>query len=228
MHKSMIRISRDLDLIPVLHTLEGDRFPLTAGDLRSAYEHDEVVGKALQKELSAGRIKGPFDSPPFANYCCSGLGVVPKQDGSWCIIYHLSVPAGLSLNDGIDSERYTLKYCTVDSAISILNQLGPGTLMAKIDLKHALCNYLVHPSDWELLGIHWKNRYYSLPFGLRAAPYLFNKGSRCYGMNSTLPLQYTLCFALSEDFFVAGPAGPMVCQHALDTMLALCDELGAT
>ena len=157
---------------------EGDRFPLTAGNLRSAHEHDEVVDEALQKELSAGRIEGPFNSPPFANFRCSGLGVVPKQDGSWRIIYHLSAPAGLSVNDGIDPERYTLKYCTVDSAIYILNQLGPGTLMAKIDLKHAFRNCPVHPSDWELLGIHWKNRYYfdkCLPFGLRSAPYLFNK-----------------------------------------------------
>ena len=62
---------------------DGDRFPLTEGNLQSAYEHHEAVDAALQKELSAGRTEGPFEFPPFTNLRCSGLGIVPKQDGSW-------------------------------------------------------------------------------------------------------------------------------------------------
>ena len=41
----------------------------------------------------------PFDDPPLPNLRCSGLGAIPKHDGGWWIIYHLSAPPGLSIND---------------------------------------------------------------------------------------------------------------------------------
>ena len=36
----------------------------------------------------------------------------------------------------------------------------------------------IHPDDYELLGMHWQEKFYCdtvLPFGLRSAPYLFNQ-----------------------------------------------------
>ena len=43
--------------------------------------------------------------------------------------------------------------------------------MAKTDIEAAFCQYLVHPNDWELLGMQWTGKYYFdkiLPFGLRS------------------------------------------------------------
>ena len=75
---------------------------------------------------------------------------------------------------------YSLSYCSIDDAYTIINKLGPGTLLSKIDLKDAFYLIPVRPTDWNLLGIHWKQNYYvdtCLPFELRSAPYLFNRFS---------------------------------------------------
>ena len=60
---------------------------------------------------------------------------VPKHDRGWQIIYHLSAPFAQSVNDLIDPHAYSLSYCTIDETYKILNELGPGALMSKIDLK---------------------------------------------------------------------------------------------
>ena len=74
-------------------------------------------------------------TPPLPNLRCSGLGVVPKKDGGWRVICHLSAPEGRSINEFINPMYYSLHYHTIDSAISILNTLGCNCLMGKIDLK---------------------------------------------------------------------------------------------
>ena len=68
--------------------------------------------------------------------------------------------------------------CSVDNAYAILNLLGTGALISKIDLKNAFRLIPVHPNDWNLLGICWRHKFYidtCLPFGLRSAPFLFNQ-----------------------------------------------------
>ena len=73
---------------------------------------------------------------------------------------------------------YSLSYFSIDDAYNFINQLDPGTLLSKIDLKDAFRLIPVNPSDWNLLGIHWKDKFYidtCLPFGLRYAPYLFDR-----------------------------------------------------
>ena len=66
----------------------------------------------------------------------------------------------------------------MDDATHMLSALGKGALMAKVDLKSAFTMVPVRRQDWELLGMKWKEAYYvdtCLPFGLRSAPYLFNR-----------------------------------------------------
>lgn len=131
----------------------------------------------LCKECKAGRIAGPFAAPPLAGLRCSGLGVVPKKGGDWRVIYHLLAPFGHSINDHIDPNEFSLRYSSVDDAISICHKLGRGTLLAKIDLRNAFQQCPVRKEDWHCLGIYWKLQFYidkCLPFGLRSAPYLFN------------------------------------------------------
>ena len=94
-----------------------------------------MLDTSLASECSAGHMLGPFQSPPLPNLRCSGLGVIPKHDGGWHTIYHLSAPHGTSINDFIDPEQYSLSYCSVDDAFATVNSLGKGALMAKIDLK---------------------------------------------------------------------------------------------
>ena len=69
------------------------------------------MATALKKNCEAGRIIGPFSTPPLNNFCTSGLGLVPKHNGEWRVIYHLSAPVDFSINDFINS-RHTRYKCT--------------------------------------------------------------------------------------------------------------------
>ena len=79
----------------------GPRFARITPNLTSALLHPDAVSAALAKEVSNGHTAGPFQTPPIPNLQCSLLGVVPKQDGTWCIIMDLSSPHGSSINDFI-------------------------------------------------------------------------------------------------------------------------------
>ena len=76
------------------------------------------------------------------------------------MILHLSAPAGCSINDHIAQDDYLLDHTSIDDAIRILLWLGKGALMVKVDLKSAFQMVPVHPADWELLGMHWKEGFY--------------------------------------------------------------------
>ena len=68
----------------------GDRFPFQSPNLQSVLDQPEIAGMKLRKECDAGRIVGPFRTPPFANFRTSPLGVVPKKDPSeFRLIHHL-------------------------------------------------------------------------------------------------------------------------------------------
>ena len=136
---------------------------------------------------------GPFPAPPLTNFCTSGLGLICKHDGESCIIYYLSAPVGFSINDFIDPSMYSLSYCSVDDAYEFINQLGPGTLLSKIDLKDAFRLILVSPADWNLLGIQWRQQFFidtCLPFSLRSAHFLFNQLT--YAIHWTLENNYSI------------------------------------
>ena len=81
---------------------EGDYVSFEAKNLVSANQLPDVVDLKLHKEISAGRIAGPFQKPPFPTFRVSPLGVVPKKTpGELHLIHHLSYPKGSSINDGI-------------------------------------------------------------------------------------------------------------------------------
>jgi len=208
----------------------GPQFTHIADNLQSATQQPEVIDATLKEECEAGRILGPFALPPLPNFRTSGLGLVPKHDGGWRIIYHLSAPANDSINDFIDPELYSLSYCTIDDAYTILNELGPGALMSKIDLKNAFRLIPVRAEDWNLLGICWRQLFYidtCLPFGLRSAPYLFNQLSTAihWILQHSKGVRHLLHYL--DDFFTAGPAASPTCADNLQAMFSLCEDIQA-
>ena len=209
---------------------EGPQFSHCANNLVSAYQHPTTIDATLKKECQLGRILGPFQYPPLPNFRTSGLGLVPKHDGGWRIIYHLFAPPYKSINDFIDPDDYSVSYCTIDDAYDFINQLGPGTLLSKIDLKDAFRLISVHPSQWNLLGICWKTRFYvdtCLPFGLRSAPYLFNHLSEA--IHWILVHKYGVRHLLHylDDFLTAGPPDSTICSNNINSMLSLCECINA-
>ena len=99
--------------------------------------------------------------------------MVPKKNGKWRTILHLSAPEGHSVNDHINKDEFSIHYSSIDDAVALLSQHGQDVLMAKVDLKAAFQLIPVRAADWVHLGICWWDQFYvdtCLPFGLRSAP----------------------------------------------------------
>ena len=208
---------------------QGPHNNIRSTNLPSAYEHPQVIDTYIDGECSAGRMAGPFQDPPFNPFHYSGLGAVPKQDGTWRVITHLSAPDGISVNDHIDPESVTLSYTTIDDAVRLAQQLGRGTLMAKIDLKKAFRQCPVRQADWHLLGLHWRGQYYydkCLPFGLRSSPYLFDTLATALEYIFRDQLNNTYIIHYLDDFLIAGPPHTTVCDDTFKGVESLCKQLG--
>ncbi|WAR05557.1 hypothetical protein MAR_020926 [Mya arenaria] len=52
--------------------------PHIAQNHSSVHTHFTFVQNKLSKEVTWGRIKGPYNTPPLKNFVCSPLGAVPK------------------------------------------------------------------------------------------------------------------------------------------------------
>ena len=75
---------------------------------------------------------GPFQEAPMSNFHVLPIGVIPKSDGGWRLITHLSYPAGSSINDGIDDELCSVEYTKFDKVADMVFSLGPGALMPNV------------------------------------------------------------------------------------------------
>lgn len=67
---------------------------------------------------------------------------------------------------------------TVDNAINIIKQLGPGSKLCKTDVADAFKQIPIAKSLWPFHGIKWNNLTYyfcRLVFGSRSSPYLFDQ-----------------------------------------------------
>ena len=112
------------------------------------------------------------------------------------LINDLTSPHGSSVNDAIDSDLCSIKYASLDTAACMVRAVGPGAMMAKLDLRHAYRVVPVHPADRLLLGMCWQGRVFidtALPFGLRSAPKIFSAvadallwSMRCNGDRNTI------------------------------------------
>ena len=69
------------------------------------------------------------------NFHISPVGVVPKADGGWRMIMHLSYPPLISVNDNIDPIYTTVTYTSFDKVIQTISQVGSGAVIAKCDIK---------------------------------------------------------------------------------------------
>jgi hypothetical protein len=62
---------------------QGAEWSFEARNLRSALDNPKAVDSKLNKELEAGRLVGPFMSPPLKYSRVSPLGLVPKKQPAW-------------------------------------------------------------------------------------------------------------------------------------------------
>jgi len=89
------------------------------------------------------------------------------------MVPHNGSPKEYSVNDNISREDCSFHYMSVDLAVEQIKKIGPGSLMAKMDIERAHRNIPIVPNDCRLLGLEWQSETYVdkvLPFGLRSAP----------------------------------------------------------
>jgi len=116
----------------------------------------------------------------------------------------------------------------VDTAIRHILSLGPGSLLAELDVKSAFRLLPVHVADRHLLAMRWNNQIYidtCLSFGLQSAPKLFNVLADLLSwiliQQGISPLIHYL-----DDFLTMGLADSTICQDNFSTIQRFCQELG--
>lgn len=202
--------------------------PGQARNLLSARSNPLAVQAAIAKEIARKHTSGPFVTPPFTNLHCSPLGAVPKKDGTFRIILDLSSPKGSSINEGISSEAFSVRYSSFDDAIDMVQKLGKGCSLAKIDIKHAFRICPVRPKDWHLLGFYWESRYFvdiRLPFGSRSSPYIFNQFAEALLWILVHVTGISWLIHYLDDFLLGGVSASE-CVSYMGVMFKVCSELG--
>ena len=190
-----------------------------------------MADQYLANEVSLGRVAGHFSAPPFPNLHLSRFGVIPKrgQPRKWHLIVDLSSLGGARVNDGIDPDKFTLHYISLDQVICLVSKLGPEALMAKFDVEAAYRNMPVHPSHNVLLEMKWYDQLFVdlvLSFGLRSAPFIFK--SIADMVEWILVNSYKIPDLLHylDDLITASPPQSLQCAHNLATAMQVCQWLG--
>jgi hypothetical protein len=201
--------------------------PVISPNLPSLEKHPLVAAEKIQEELSAGRIQGPFDSPPFENFISSPLGLVPKDNGKFRLIHHLSFPHGRSVNDNIPDSASSVSYTRVSDAVKSIKSFGVPCFLAKTDIESAYRLVPICPNDHKLLGLQFQGKLYfdcCLPMGLSSSCKVFEAFSSALEFIINKKCPQTIVHHLIDDFLVIGPTKEL-CQQTLEKFLDLCAEL---
>ncbi len=187
---------------------EGDRdMQLVTPNLGSTSSSPEFVDGYLQGEVEAGRVLGPFASPPWIHFRTSPIGLVPKDGSSFRLINHLSFGKANSVNGSINKMECGLG--SFDEAVALIKQAGPKCKLLKVDVKAAFRLIPVRSEDIPLLGVTWNGQYYfdaCLPFGLRSSPAIWERFSRMlrWLLENVAGCQFVTHYV--DDFLVVIPA----------------------
>ena len=138
----------------------------------SAITYSQHIDKYLQDELQFGAIHGPFDSKPFPLHVSPLMTREKSGTTKRRAIVDLSWPHNLSVNVGVAKNKYLgtyfeLRYPSIDNIVQAVKEVGPSTLMLKIDISRAFRHLKIDPGDLDLLGL-CHNKYFidgSLPLG---------------------------------------------------------------
>ena len=128
------------------------------------------------------------------------------------------------MNDGIDSELCSLSYTTVDHVAEVAVGLGPGALLAKVDIESAYRLIPVHPDDRPLQAVRWRDHISVDPM-LPFAPKIFNAVADVLHWHLQRSGIRQIHHYL-DDFIVLAPPQSPQCQQDLTTLQRECSCLG--
>ncbi len=208
------------------------RAPLTSAtrNMHSTALHPAQISEYIGSELSKGRMLGPFPQAWRSFLHVNRFGLIPNghTTGKFRLITDLSYPRGASVNDGIDLTLTSLSYTSVDNVVQLVQRLGKGSLLAKMDIESAYRLVPVHPQDRILQAMEWKGQIYvdpMLPFGLRSAPKIFNAVADalnwCLEQAGIRFISHYL-----DDIIIVAPPHSVECEQAVHTLDTVCARLG--
>ena len=197
---------------------------------KSVEQNAHTVQKMISKELSKGRVAGPFKEPPFKNLVISPLGLVEKKEpGTFRVIHDLSFPQNNSVNSNIAKEFSAVNYETLDSVVHLVKIFGRGSLIAKTDIEEAFRLLPIHPDDYHLLGFYFDKKIYfdkCLPMGCSSSCNLFEKLSCALQWYVSRHFPHSGISHILDDFIFVGPPHTDCCNRCLVFFIDLCKRLG--
>ena len=208
----------------------GPRMPSESKNLKSARMQPEITQQKIDKEVSEGRVAGPFSYPPLPNLRISPLGLVEKkQPGEYRLIHHLSYPKNQSVNDFIDPKLCYVKYTSFDQAVEMIQELGQGCMLGKSDLKNAFRLLPVSANNFDQLGFRFNDKYYfdkALPFGCSISCATFEKFATFLesAVLRRSPVGRLLHYL--DDFLFGGRKHTRDCKTVMDHFHICMSELG--
>ena len=194
----------------------------------------QLIRDWVEKEISLGRMLGPFTVPPFPDLMCSPVGLVPKKDSDEMrMIMHLSYPYGQSINDFIDPEKVSTCYQTFDDAVQLVIKQGRFCWLSKGDVKSAFRVAPICFKDIKCLGICFEEQYFvdlTLPFGSAISCAIFEEIATL--IHWIFEQRTSFCFIhylddylwVHKHFIVCLKAGQAVKQVAQEIGLPLAED----
>ena len=209
---------------------DAPRVNLICKNLKSAIENPMIVSEKISKEISAGRVAGPFAEPPFENFRTSPIGLVPKKEpGEFRMIHHLSYPPHESVNDYIDPDLCSVQYTKFDAAVKMIQKLGKGALLGKADIRSAFRLIPMSEQDFPLLGFTHEGLYFfdkMLPFGASISCSVFEKFATALQWIVRNNCSQGELDHYLDDFLFGGRAQTQDCLHLMQTFFDCCRRLG--
>ena len=193
--------------------------------------HFKFIKTKLDKEISLGRVKGPYNKPPpLPNFKSSPLGVVPKKEpNSFRLIHNLSFGGEeKSVNSFIPFENSTVSLETFDHVVALVLSCGKNSLIAKGDLEDAYRTIPVSPLDYSKLGFSFQNKFYfdcALPMGASSSVRVYESFSKA--LQWILQNKFAVAHVshIIDDFIFVGPSSLDVCEHGLKQFFTMCKNL---
>ena len=222
-----------VDLLEFGFPLDFDRnLDLVSSEVNhaSATKFSDHVDEYIKEELSHGAMLGPFHQKPLQLHVFPFMTREKADSDLRRTIVDLSWPIGQSVNSGIAKDMYLgakflLNYPSVDNIIDRLIQLGPGSMLFKIDISRAFRQLKVDPGDIDLLGLKQTSYFIDqlVPFGYRHGSISFEKVTdsiRFIMKNHGFPDMYNYV----DDLIYCGT--PSTIFQAYEMLSSLLHELG--
>jgi len=132
------------------------RGPTRSKNAATAVQYGRQVTDAVATWVRKGFVRGPVDLAEIpASAKVNGIMCRPKPDGSVRVILNMSAPAGSSVNDGINSDDFPAIMSSTYKWLTVLNLVGIGCLIMKMDWSDAYKHVPVCGEDLDLQWFEW-------------------------------------------------------------------------